>query len=149
MKRRGSEISKNYQRIQNVVEKLLKIYPNEFKFLYRYGLFLMNIVNNENDAFGNFEKIYSLFNSSIYKRSSTQQKGDTNGLGENSSSAIVIITATSTQAGEIIHANEEIGPVFGYIPREIIGMNVSILMPSVIGNYHDRFIQKSFQSSDT
>lgn len=58
MKRRGSEISKNYLRIQDVVEKLLKIYPNEFKFLYRYGLFLMNVVNNDNDAYMNFEKIF-------------------------------------------------------------------------------------------
>lgn len=58
MKRRGSEISKNYLRIQDVVEKLLKIYPNEFKFLYRYGLFLMYVVNNDNDAYMNFEKIF-------------------------------------------------------------------------------------------
>lgn len=40
------------------MEDLLKIYQNEFKFLYRYGLFLMYIVNNENDAYANFEKIF-------------------------------------------------------------------------------------------
>ena len=58
----------NYSKIQDVAQKLLKIYPNEIKFLYRYGLFLRNIVNNEYEAVNNFEKACSIFIMKVSKK---------------------------------------------------------------------------------
>jgi hypothetical protein len=58
---RGAEISKNYERIQDVSKELFKIYPNEIKFLYRYGMFLSQIVNNEYDAVNYLEQAYHIF----------------------------------------------------------------------------------------
>ena len=37
LQKRGAEISKNYERIQDVAAELVKIYPNEIKFLFRYA----------------------------------------------------------------------------------------------------------------
>ena len=43
----GAEISRNYEKIQDVATELLKIHPHEIKFMYRYGVFLCKVVNNE------------------------------------------------------------------------------------------------------
>ncbi len=58
-------------------------------------------------------------------------------FGENSGSAIVIISASSSQIGTIIHTNQEIEQVLGYKRKELIGRNVNCLMPRVIGKAHD------------
>lgn len=50
LQKRGEEISKYYERIQNVVGQLQAIFPNEIKFFYQYALFLKQIVNNEQEA---------------------------------------------------------------------------------------------------
>ena len=56
MQKRGTEITTNYIKIQDVVKKLQAINPNEIKFFHRYGVFLKYIVNNEYEALINFEK---------------------------------------------------------------------------------------------
>jgi hypothetical protein len=42
-------------------------------------------------------------------------------FGENSATAIILISASSTKIGHIIHANEEVEEVLGFNRKEIIG----------------------------
>jgi hypothetical protein len=58
---RGSEIARNYNKIQEVTKKLLSIYPNEMKMMFRFAVFLKQIVNNEYEALSMFEKIIQTF----------------------------------------------------------------------------------------
>jgi hypothetical protein len=44
---RGAEISQCYALIQDVSQKIIKLWPNEMKFFYHYANFLKMIVNND------------------------------------------------------------------------------------------------------
>lgn len=68
-------------------------------------------------------------------------------FGENSSSAIIVISATSTRIGTIIHANEEVENILGYKRRELIGKNITIIIPRPIAKVHDRLIQRYFETA--
>jgi PAS domain S-box-containing protein len=68
-------------------------------------------------------------------------------FGENSASAVIIISATSSKIGTIIHCNEEIENVLKYKRQELIGKNVSILTPRPIAKVHDRLVQRYFETA--
>lgn len=53
---KGSEISKYYEVIQVIVDQLQAIYPDEIKFHFRYGNFLLHIIHNEYDAMEYYRK---------------------------------------------------------------------------------------------
>ena len=40
LQKRGAEISLYYEKIQNVVKELQRVFPNEIKFLHQYAIFL-------------------------------------------------------------------------------------------------------------
>jgi hypothetical protein len=40
---------------------MMEIYPNEIKFLFRYGTFLKEIINNSYDSILYLEKAFNLF----------------------------------------------------------------------------------------
>lgn len=69
LQEKGQEISKNYEIIQQVAKKLIEIYPHEIKFKYRYGTFLLHIINNEYDALQLYDEAYNVYNSKVYKKS--------------------------------------------------------------------------------
>jgi hypothetical protein len=53
---KGFEISRNYDYIQDLAKSLMKINPNNIKFMLLYARFLKQIVNNDQEALINFEK---------------------------------------------------------------------------------------------
>lgn len=68
LQERGSDISRYYEMIQKISDKLQVIYPNEIKFLFRYGTFLLKIIHNEYDALENFRKAQTVFTNKIGKK---------------------------------------------------------------------------------
>ena len=65
----------------------------------------------------------------------------------NSSAAIIVISATSIKIGTIIHSNEEIEQILGYKREELIGRNISMIMPRPIMKAHDKLVQRYFETA--
>ncbi|TNV87946.1 hypothetical protein FGO68_gene6125 [Halteria grandinella] len=147
MQKRGSEISANYAKIQDVSQVLLKIFPNEIKFLYRYGIFLKQIVNNEFDALTMFEKAYTIFNQKLTKKGGAIPTNEQTTFGENTASAIIVLSSTPTNFGQVIHCNDEVSLMLGYHPKELIGKNVNCIMPLPIAQVHQTFLQDYFETA--
>ncbi len=118
---RGNEITQCYEAMQDIAKRLQKIYPDEIKFLFRYGNFLLKIIHNEYDAVECYEKARSIFMNRISKRGTAMPINEQTIFGENSATAIVLISASSTKIGHILHANEEIEEVLGFNRKDIIG----------------------------
>lgn len=55
---------------------------------------------------------------------------------DNLNDAVVTIDVS----GKILTANKSLVSVFGYLPAEVIGKNIKILMPESYGKYHDDYI---------
>ena len=118
---RGNEISQCYEAIQDVAKKLNKIYPDEIKFLFRYGNFLLKIIHNEYDAVECYERARMIFLSRVTKMGNVMPVNEQTTFGENSATAIILISASSTKIGQILHANEEVEEVLGFNRKDIIG----------------------------
>ena len=108
---------------------MIKIYPSEMKFLHRYALFLRQIVNNEFDAITLFEKTCNIFQAKIQRKAASVPNNEQTMFGENTASAIIIISATSQKIGTVVHANEELYHMFGFMPKDLVGKSVNLLMP--------------------
>ena len=73
---------------------------------------------------------------------STQfQDGEKDKFGENSSTCIIIISGNANSLGQIINCNREVISVLGYSKYEIIGGNVTRLMPKAYGEHHEEFMK--------
>jgi PAS domain-containing protein len=117
------------------------------KFMFRYGNFLLHIVHNEYDALENFRQAQNIYQSKMSKKGNATPINEQTIFGENSSSAIVLISATSTRIGTVVHANEEIESVLGFKRQELIGRNVIQIIPRPIARAHDKLIQRYFETA--
>lgn len=63
------------------------------------------------------------------------------------SQAVVVIAGNRANMGTIDNANHELEQTLGYKKVELIGENISIIMPEIIGKYHNLFMQKYFEKN--
>jgi hypothetical protein len=82
--------------------------------MWRYGSFLLHIIHNEYDAQENFRRAITIFFSRVTKKGNGMTANEQTIFGENSASAIIMISATSSRIGTVVHANEEVEVVLGY-----------------------------------
>ena len=59
----------------------------------------------------------------------------------------MIISATSVDIGIVIHSNDELQGILGFERRDVIGKNISSIMPRPIGKVHDRFVHRYFETA--
>lgn len=126
---------------------MIKIYPFEIKFFYRYGKFLLHIINNEYDAVVLFEKAFNIYQNKLCKKSGAMPINEQTTFGENSASAIIIISATSTDLGTIVHCNDELEGILGYKRKDALGKNINVIIPRPIGKVHDKFVHRYFDTA--
>jgi PAS domain S-box-containing protein len=61
---------------------------------------------------------------------------------------MIVISATRDNYGRVIHANDEVECLLGYKRKDLIGKNVSIVIPKIIGEIHDLFIKKYLETAE-
>ena len=59
---KGNDIISNYQLIIELQSKFVKIYPNEIKFIVQYGIFIKQVINNDQEAIIQLEKATEIYN---------------------------------------------------------------------------------------
>lgn len=95
----------------------------------------------------NFEKAFNIISNKMQKKNTSTVMNEQTIFGENSNAAILMISATSTNVGNIIHANDEVETILGYKRREVIGRNIAFIMPRPIARVHDLFIHRYFETA--
>ena len=60
-----------------------------------------------------------------------------------------MIQANTETLGEIIHVNDEAELLTGYKRKEAIGKNVTVLMPALVGDTHDKCLKKYLDTGKT
>ena len=53
---------------------------------------------------------------------------------------------TIDEHGIVLSGNPAVKRIFGYDPEEVIGRNVSMLMPSALSHEHDRYVQRYLET---
>jgi PAS domain S-box-containing protein len=111
------------------------------KFLFRYGIFLIKVINNEYEGVMMFEKAQQIYHNKISKQYSSAAKTEQTTFGENSGAGVVIVEATASSFGTIIHTNEELEHVLGYSRSDLLEKNVNFVMPPLISRNHSAIFQ--------
>lgn len=68
-------------------------------------------------------------------------------FGYNTNTVLITMTVTPKDIGKIVNANFETKELLGYRGKEIKGKNVRILMPKLLSDNHDSFIQSYFETA--
>lgn len=64
--------------------------------------------------------------------------------GANCKAAIILISGNKSNVGEVLNTNNELSEILGYDKKDIIGTNISKIMPSAIGQKHNELIKEYF-----
>ena len=94
-----------------------------------------------------YRRAQTIYQNKISKKGNAMPINEQTIFGENSASAIVIISATSSRIGTVIHANEDIETVLGFKRQELIGRNVTQIIPRPIAKVHDKLVQRYFETA--
>lgn len=71
-----------------------------------------------------------------------------NKYGSNSNTAVIIISGNRSNLGIIMNANHEIYQILGFSKQDLIGENISFIMPDLIGAHHNSFLHSYFEKQD-
>ncbi len=67
--------------------------------------------------------------------------------GGGSDAALLLISGNRADLGRILNANHELYQLLGYRKDEVLGQNVAMLMPGLLGRVHNRLIQGYFEEA--
>ncbi len=67
--KKGVEISKVFHNIQDTANQLQREYPNDIKFMFRYGMFQLKVISNEYEAQQILKRIQMAYECKIVKKS--------------------------------------------------------------------------------
>lgn len=135
-----SEAERHYQR-------MIAIQPNSPSVLRAYGSYLIDIANDKKKGI------------ELLDRADTLEENQSAQLNEDDSTVslsmfddlnCLFFASTSPESlGIIMKTNPVCTSTFGYAPSELIGSNVSILMPEPFSSIHRSFLQKYLQGNST
>lgn len=66
-------------------------------------------------------------------------------IDDKTHTAVVTCSGDEQTIGTILDVNNVLKKVFHYTKREVLGQNVSKLMPEIIGNCHNSFMKRIFE----
>ncbi len=67
--------------------------------------------------------------------------------GENSNTCIITLSGNLNSMGIVTNSNNEISRILNYSKNEIVGQNISRIMPRYLANVHDGFMRNYFETS--
>ena len=107
-------------------------YPYNY---YYYGRFTYYVLNNENYGTSWIDKGYDIMRQQ--KENHTKHKEN---IIKNYDAAVIIILGQAPNLGIVKSANEHVQKQLGFAPLDLIGRNISRVMPKAIGEAHDTFL---------
>ena len=132
----GYDISKGLANINMLFETLIKFAYSKEKTYALYTLFLSMVAKDE---ISSFEK--SQDGRLAFEISHREKKREGDNLEKYENAGIVIISGNRTNTGLVLSANNEFFHILDYPRKEVINNNITIVMPQLFEDVHDKFIQ--------
>jgi hypothetical protein len=140
----GSAISKIGDKIDRLFNEMNRFEVSNTKYLELYAEFKVEIMYDVAGGREIFEKIELIAKNNIRYRE--YQTDEIKTINEDTSYLIVSVSANPDSFGKILGVGSQIRSLFEYKAAEVEEENVRILMPKVIGNVHDGFIARYFDT---
>jgi PAS domain S-box-containing protein len=141
----GISIFANTKQLQDQLDKMALLSPNCFKPYILHSVFLKDVLQDETAAFS----AHCIAKVKIENMVINKKLGDDIDVkyGSNSSAAVIIISGSISNIGTVLNVNQEIFTLLGYNKEELVNRNISEMMPSIIGEMHNKLIAKGVKSS--
>ncbi|CDW76577.1 pas domain s-box family protein [Stylonychia lemnae] len=148
----GVQIANTYTNVSDLAKNMIDMYPNHMMLLKIYAYFLSDVMNNEEEASEINSKVKSFMSNQSNLQNRVQEQSNNEAdenkfFGYNTKTVLITMTVTPKDIGNIVNANFETKELLGYKNKEIKGKNVRILMPKILSDNHDSFIQNYFETA--
>ncbi|EAR83936.2 PAS domain S-box protein (macronuclear) [Tetrahymena thermophila SB210] len=143
----GSKITNTVDQVTDLYNQLQEINQNHIKCLEIYGNFLKEIVHDDQEGTKVIEKAEYVSKSNQANKQFVDS--DKIKYGENSNTCIITVSGNLNSVGTISNTNNETMRLLGFKKNEIIDQNVSRIMPKVVGDMHDKFMRRFFDTSQS
>ena len=116
---------------------MFEINPHHGYLLRIYSLFLLKVMNNDEDSekynrkFLNAQKTFSTY------EAATLQEELVKNFSSNIKYVIIVMRVSTQEKGIVEDVNHEVKNLLGYRRNDIIGKNIQMIMPKCVGNLHD------------
>ena len=138
--KQGMQIIDFSKEVYEYWEKITKINSQYYKALRLYGNYLIKIKNDIEEG-GKYLEQAEQFNG----EESFTEHNDFEQQLYSDSTAIIIISGRKEEKGRIIKVSSGISKLMDYNSKEIIGHEINILMPTIIGDKHNSFLDEYFR----
>lgn len=144
----GSNISLLSTKLDKLFAQLEGFSITNTKYLELYAQFKIEIMYDVFVGRQIIDKIHSIEKKKIRFKDFQAEDVNVNTINEDTSYLMVSVSANPDTFGRILGVGSQITSMFNYKPSEVIGENVRILMPRVIGNVHDGYILRYFETGE-
>eukprot|EP01135_Chromosphaera_perkinsii_P008458 Nk52_evm26s1360 gene=Nk52_evmTU26s1360 len=128
----GIKLGNSYYR------KMIQLNPDSVSVRRMYGSFLVNCINDFSSANSLFQKADEI-EANIFK----QKSGSENEVDVfNDENPVFVISGADERVGEIVRANMSASRIFGYGNAELVGSNISTIIPFPFNKSHDGWIRR-------
>ena len=138
----GLNITNFNKQNDEIWKKLHKINSNHKKTLRDYGRYLRDI-QNDNEKGSEYIRKGGGTNSNS---PINDHRNDFSIMFAEDTAIIVMSAGNKENQGKIIKTNAGLFNIFKYKPLEVIGYDVTLLMPKGIGEYHNEFLEDFFRT---
>eukprot|EP01138_Halocafeteria_seosinensis_P007464 gb/GECG01007629.1/.p1 GENE.gb/GECG01007629.1/~~gb/GECG01007629.1/.p1 ORF type:complete len:1503 (+),score=198.81 gb/GECG01007629.1/:1-4509(+) len=143
----AEQITKALSKADSLYKDCLKLNPESVSALRSYGNFARTLRGEEELAQTYLSKADRIEESSgkatqskIERYNFKEQLRDS--LGEDEHSAVIVISGDPSSAGEIVEVNTAACSLFGISSGDLIGNNISILIPRPFSALHSTYLTK-------
>lgn len=135
----GYELLEVNAQIEKLWKALTDIYPNHTESVDLYSKYLIYVLGEEEYGRQVSERIKE-------KQENHEAKVLDKPTLFSPKAASIIISGNGLDSGHIIKASQKVKDIFDFNPSELVGRDISILMPKFIGQHHYEFIKKHSQN---
>ncbi len=128
----GAQINQGIKRIRQVYEHIMSITQTNVEFLYKYRLFMKNVIHDEIEAYA----IYMRILNSREIVTSTEKKWNC----WESQCCVVRVSGDRKSLAQVRDVSLECEQFLGYSKKELVGTSLNKLMPPPIAKHHDDWI---------
>ncbi len=137
----SNEIAQRVGEIRTDYHLLISASPSNMYCRMLYAIFLRNVVKDEFEA--------SDVHGETVRTSSNMRIQNAHGHDEmldlNNRTGLFIISGEMTTVGIVLGINNEVLELLGHEKHEVLGQNISCVMPPIVGERHSEFVMNSLQ----
>ncbi|MDR3549309.1 MAG: hypothetical protein P4M11_13780 [Candidatus Pacebacteria bacterium] len=137
---KGQSITCALRWVNDIFKKSIEINPDYSYNYFYYGNFLKHVLNSEDEGREWLEKGEDIMKEQ--RDSWAKYSGD---IGKSSDTAVLVISGNLKTLGLVESANEHVRQQLGFEVSDLLGRNVSRIMPRIIGEVHDDFLLRHFK----